>query len=570
MSKNKQLAIWLVWLVVFPTTIFYVYQLFEPSYSGEWADLISFALIMCAVAYFPIQVGTISIFVANGISFAAFLYFGLFAEIILTQLSLLAIIYRVRVTKEDTYRIALNSLMMLTSSIASAAVYYWLGGEHGVLSLGTATQSSALMGYIVTGLIVSQLLLYTVNLLMSDKSRHVKIGKTFVADAFLTLLVFPLGLVLYLLYIDLKIAAIYFVGIPFILLSISISLYYNGRRINKYLKQTSDIGQELSKTLNVKSVLDTFVERVYQLIPASHIYIYDVSNQSQTMTLIRHVKDQQTIRSEEVISVGSGLAGKIYQAEQAFLFNSRSQIDDFAQHQLPADVQSVLAAPIFRSNRVVGVLVIGDRRTRAYQDYHLMLVEILTNFLSIAIENARHYEQERMKSLHDQLTNLYNYRYLTNHIEQYALDLQAKEIDENLSVIILDLDSFKSVNDTYGHEAGNEVLVELARRLEDFISDRGIVARYGGEEFTILVKGMNHTEIIELAEEIRELISSTPFTLMKHMENGQPLKIPITASIGVATYPDHCESPNELIRQADRAMYVGAKRSGKNKVASIS
>lgn len=133
MTKKKQLLIWLIWLVVFPTSIFYVYTTFEPSYTGEWADLVSFALIMCAVSYFPIQIGQISIFVANGISFAAFLYFGLFAEIILTQLALLTLIYKLRISKDEIFRIASNSLMMLITSIGSAAVYYWLGGEHGVL-----------------------------------------------------------------------------------------------------------------------------------------------------------------------------------------------------------------------------------------------------------------------------------------------------------------------------------------------------------------------------------------------------------------------------------------------------
>lgn len=556
-------------MVVFPTSIFYVYTTFEPSYTGEWADLVSFALIMCAVSYFPIQIGQISIFVANGISFAAFLYFGLFAEIILTQLALLTLIYKLRISKDEIFRIASNSLMMLITSIGSAAVYYWLGGEHGVLQLNTSTESIALVGYIATGLILNQIVLVILNVFFYDE-RLMKIGKSLFADVFLTLIVFPLGLVLYLLYIDLKIAAIYFVGIPFILLSIAISLYYNGRRVNHYLRKTSDIGQELSRRLNVKNVLDTFVEEVCKLIPASFIYIYDVSNASQTLTLIRFVKDRQTVKHpEEVLSTNSGLLGKIYAQRKAVLFNTRAPLDQYTENSLPSDVQSVLGIPIIRSEKVVGVLVIGDRSRRAYQDYHLMLMRILANFLSIAMENARHYEQERRKSFHDQLTNLYNYRYLTDHIEQYALDLQAKEIDENLSIIIIDLDSFKSVNDTYGHEAGNEVLVELARRLEDFISDRGIVSRYGGEEFTILVKGMNHEEIRELAEEVRNLISSEPFVLMKNIEDGQPVAIPITASLGIATYPDHCESPNELIRQADRAMYVGAKRSGKNKVASI-
>lgn len=137
-----------------------------------------------------------------------------------------------------------------------------------------------------------------------------------------------------------------------------------------------------------------------------------------------------------------------------------------------------------------------------------------------------------------------------------------------LSLILLDIDHFKSVNDTYGHQSGNEILIELAERLRNRIGDIGTVARYGGEEFVLLLPDMMKGDALKLAEQIRLLIANEPFTLLQSMdEEGKQILIDITASIGVATAPQDAEDSLALIRHADRALYVGAKRSGRNRVA---
>lgn len=197
-----------------------------------------------------------------------------------------------------------------------------------------------------------------------------------------------------------------------------------------------------------------------------------------------------------------------------------------------------------------------------------MLLDILSNYLAVAIENARHYENTKKKSERDPLTKLYNYRYFENYLQNLFEDMKAKGFYEYHSLILLDLDHFKQINDLYGHESGNEVLRELAFRLDQLSNEDTIVARYGGEEFVLLLKTRTKEEAMEEAEQIRKLISEQPFFLQKHITNsGEAIEVYVTASIGVATYPDDCDECTELIRHADRAMYVGAKRKGRNKVA---
>lgn len=571
MVKSKVITIWTIWLIAFPSLVTYAYLEFEPDFNDHWFDLLAFAIVIGAVAIFPIKVGNITVFFSNGVSLAAFLYFGLFVELVLIQLSLVALFIKIKLKKDEAHRIPTNSTMFLLTSVISAWVYYGLGGTHGALTFDSVEQVIPLVGYIFAVILVNQVFLSLLQWFMHGENL-LAYPKSLLIDSGATLLAFPLGLVLYLMYLQIEAIAVFFVGIPFILLSIVFSYYHNTQRINKYLHTTSEIGHELSKSLNVKSVLDKFLNEINRLIPASNIYVFDVSNDSRMMDLIRFMDDQgNQFKKELKMYQGEGFSGTVYERKESIMLMRAKEIKQLAPHELPDGTKSVMGVPIQRSGKIVGILTVCSNDLNAYEKYHLMLLEILANFLSVAIENARHYESAKTKSQRDQLTELYNYRYFIEHIDEYAKDLEAKGIEENLSVIILDLDSFKAINDEHGHESGNEVLVELSRRLERLFGHYGIIARYGGEEFTVLIKGMPHDDVVQIAEDIRYSIASEPFVLYKAIDGNVEVKeINVTASIGVATYPEQCESPQELIRNADRSMYVGAKRNGKNKVASLS
>ncbi|TFB24938.1 GGDEF domain-containing protein [Filobacillus milosensis] len=571
MARSKVITVWLIWLLVFPATMVYLYLEFSPDLTEHWVDLLAFAIVISAVAIFPVKVGTITVLFVNGISLAAFLYFGLFVEVVLSQIMFIPMFVVTKLKKDEAYRIATNSTMFIIVSLASAGVYYALGGTHGELMFNSFEQIVPIVGYILTSILVNQFCLSVFQTYLNGQ-KFFAFPKSLLIDTGLNLLVFPLGIVLYLMYVQIEAVAVFLVGIPFILLSIVFSYYHKTQRINKFLHTTSEIGHELSKSLNVKSVLDTFLSEIEKLIPTSHIYVFDITTESNSMSLIRYMDHQGTqIKKDYKLYRGEGFAGKVYDEEKSIMLTRKKDINDLYNHELAAGVNCVIGVPILRNNKIVGVLSVASHEINAYEKYHLMLLEILANFLSVAIENARHYEAAKTRMQRDQLTNLYNYRYFIEYLDGYASDLEAKGLSEILSVIILDLDSFKAINDNYGHESGNEVLTELSKRLVDYFGQYGIIARYGGEEFTILVKNMPHEEVVQLAEDIREAIAKEPFVLYKHINgNVEVQEINVTASIGVATYPNQCESPQELIRNADRSMYVGAKRNGKNKVASLS
>jgi diguanylate cyclase (GGDEF)-like protein len=226
-----------------------------------------------------------------------------------------------------------------------------------------------------------------------------------------------------------------------------------------------------------------------------------------------------------------------------------------------------MCVPVTRNQKIEGIVLLASDSKRAYDKSQLMIVDILASYFGVAMEKARHYQETKRRSERCALTKLYNYRYFESVLE-LEFDKLNKGKTQNLSLLLLDLDHFKKVNDKYGHQSGNEILIQVAERLTNIVGERGTVARYGGEEFVILLPNMDRNKCFELAETIRIHLANRSFTLKQHIREAQAAQlVRVTASIGFATAPDDAEDTLDLIRHADRAMYVGAKQAGRNKVA---
>ena len=164
-------------------------------------------------------------------------------------------------------------------------------------------------------------------------------------------------------------------------------------------------------------------------------------------------------------------------------------------------------------------------------------------------------EQERL-AVTDGLTGLYNRRFVEEMLQLETA--RALRTGERLGLIVVDVDHFKSVNDAHGHQAGDEVLLAIAERLTGAVRRPDVVGRYGGEEFVVILPGAGPEVLLELAERCRRAVADHPFPL----RDGAPL--PITVSLGVAGLPEHAITARELVRTADRALYL-AKGAGRNR-----
>jgi len=227
---------------------------------------------------------------------------------------------------------------------------------------------------------------------------------------------------------------------------------------------------------------------------------------------------------------------------------------------------TVSLIPLMRRGMFLGALVLGsDDSERFKADMATSFLDRLGKVLSVCMENTLNYEQLRRSSLYDTLTGVNNRRFFEQRLDEEIL--RSLRTGDYLSCIFLDIDFFKKVNDTYGHQVGDIALKHVADLIKSQLRSNDILARYGGEEFVAILSTANIDKALEVAERMRACVEVTPFLTPEDAE------ITITVSAGVATFvvdaPGSCKAigKNELIDLADKALYA-AKGAGRNQVIS--
>ncbi|WP_430785003.1 diguanylate cyclase [Virgibacillus flavescens] len=562
-SEMKINILLIIWALFWPLCLLTSYNYNYLNIQGYVLDIILFGVFMCVVAWFPLVINNSPVFFINGISIAVFLSFGLFVEMVLTQIAILLVLARVGVSKKEYYRYPMNLIMFTMISLIGAFVFWLLGGDHTAINITNPQDITAIFGYAITVFIVNQLLIKIINRFFYNRKGKF-FDRGFLWEIQFSLIVLPVGFVLYVLYTEIGRIAIFYMGIPFVMISIILKLLYSYQEVNTYLQKTGEIGHQLTKEMKVSEVYDVFTEKLGHLIQMDCAYVYMVVNDH--LELMRCYDLNTKLKpSKQILNKNEAFSGKVWANRKPIIYNNAREWDEIKSSKIPSEMESVLSIPVEYNNAIIGVVTIVSKEKKAFKKIHLRILDILINYFGVAMENARNYEATKENSEKDGLTNLYNYRFFNNAVEKAGQTINDKSV---YSLILLDLDYFKKVNDTYGHEAGNEILCQFSIRLEKFIGDRGLVARYGGEEFVISLPNYSLRQSNEIAEIIRTMIAEEPFIISNHiLPHNDTVEVNITASIGVAAYPNHCESLNELVRHADRAMYLGAKQRGRNRVA---
>jgi len=217
------------------------------------------------------------------------------------------------------------------------------------------------------------------------------------------------------------------------------------------------------------------------------------------------------------------------------------------------NLKEFVISPLWSKDNPLGLIVVDNCITqKIITDEVIKIFTMFINQAAAAIENSKTFETTLVKAHTDLLTGLWNYGYF-----QYRLDeelMKAKSQDYELSVIMLDIDDFKKFNDSYGHPSGDKALSEIAKILQEKSRKIDTVARYGGEEFALILPHSSKEEAFHIGERIRKEIEQTEIDTVK-----------LTISLGISSSRDGCRGKEDLVKQADLALYR-AKNEGKNRV----
>lgn len=324
------------------------------------------------------------------------------------------------------------------------------------------------------------------------------------------------------------------------------------QRQNELEMAINRIGYTISNTPNLEKVLQSAVEEIGHALRAKHTELVLHKNQTETRegrnTAERAAFDASHTPQKNQHTYVFRQESKRFKTGSLVL--TPELMDSYSRPEL-------LTIPVSYQNIDIGTLTIEDDTPgRIWESEETLMVKTVSNQLAVAISHERLFKQMEAQAITDSLTGLHNFRFF-----QACLDRELKIAERNkevVSLILLDLDRLKDINDTYGHRAGDEALIQIARSIRQSVRSVDFCARYGGEEFVILLPRCGHEDALRLAERVRGMIAAS--TVLKV---GQ-----ITASIGVATYPISAQTKEGLIDAADQAMYM-AKDAGRNRVKTL-
>ncbi|CAN5858990.1 sensor domain-containing diguanylate cyclase [soil metagenome] len=313
-------------------------------------------------------------------------------------------------------------------------------------------------------------------------------------------------------------------------------------------------GEALRATHNLDRMLEIALETGMETIGARSGLLMLRKGSGTLMTGVTRNLDTPGFKLE----VGQGISGHVASTGQPILLPGSADPPD--RHESEPVVHTQLSVPLISHDRVLAVLNFYSKSEGLFTQADLRTILSLTDQAGVAIENVLlHQEAERM-AIMDGKTGIWNHRWFQI---QFAREIdRAQRFGRPFSLIILDIDDFRRFNNTYGHQIGDFVLIELAQRVRSTIRDVDMFARYGGEEFELLLSETDEAGGLNAAEKLRQVISATPF-----VTEMTPDPLAVTVSAGVASYPSGGTDFASIFKAADLAL-LEAKARGKNRVVS--
>jgi diguanylate cyclase (GGDEF)-like protein len=312
-----------------------------------------------------------------------------------------------------------------------------------------------------------------------------------------------------------------------------------------------DVAKALTSSLDLDSILQTIMDKMAEYFRPDTWSLLMVDEEHGDLYFAIAVGDKAEALKDIRLKLGEGIAGWVAKYGEPLVLADVEADPRFARRVDEATnmvTHSIVCFPLRSRLRVLGVIQLVNVDLTQFGEQEIFFLQSLCDYAAIAIENARWVERIQELTITDDCTGLYNARHLYKTLETEVY--RSSRFGYEFSLLFIDLDHFKSVNDTHGHLIGSKLLAEIGYLIKAQLRLIDFAFRYGGDEFVVLLPQTSKDSALVVAKRLRDGFRSSTFI------QDENLNLSVRASIGLATYPHDARTAHDLIRQADGMMYL--------------
>lgn len=319
------------------------------------------------------------------------------------------------------------------------------------------------------------------------------------------------------------------------------------KRANREVFTLYELARVFSSSLNLQDTLSLFVEKIGELVPFDTCAIYLLNETGdEAKAFYVEGKNREVLKNKKV-KVGQGATGFVLKKQQAICHINPALDFSFDKIKFIESYSAMISLPILANEKLLGAVSLYSCEIENYGEEHLRLLETVSRIASDAIGKIIYHTETETKALTDPMTGLPNARSLQMQFEKEVA--RASRTSNSFQVLMLDLDGFKAVNDTFGHKAGDEMLKGIAKVMLEQLRDYDFLARYAGDEFAAIIPETEAESVRDLCYRLEKAVCE--FTL----QIGEGRFARVGVSIGSASYPKNGSTLDQMIVAADKAMY---------------
>ncbi|MBI4456242.1 MAG: diguanylate cyclase [Acidobacteria bacterium] len=339
---------------------------------------------------------------------------------------------------------------------------------------------------------------------------------------------------------------------------IEATVFHDIAASHKEIQAMYELSQNVGKSLNVSETMAIVASRIKNIIPYSACGIFLIDSGGDKLSCFYTAGAHAEQIEKLHLAVGEGVSGWVVANNQPIL--NASPAADFAEsRQLQNSFKSCLSVPLSIEGSLVGVISLYSEFPKNYSQDHLRLLETISRQAAIAINNSLIFEETQEDAFTDVLTGLPNSRYLYIFLDQEFR--RAERLNYPVSILVMDLEKFKAVNDNYGHQVGDRMLVEISHILRNQMRKSDTCVRYAGDEFVAVLSGANRRQAEDNTSRIQNAVDNHDLIV-------DNFRIRVGISVGCATFPDDGRDAQMLIALADQNMYADKLRRTNRKLKS--